>query len=113
MEKDIGRLSKNQDTDIVVRIDDFGGKIGVTIREFVKSDRYTGFTKAGVRISTDNFKAFKDMINSIDENELATMQPSAESVEKSKSFMAKGRQSSFSSNSSKPSPEMSDDETAF
>lgn len=89
MEKDIGRLPKNSDTDIVVRIDDFGGKIGVTIREFVKSERYTGFTKAGVRISTDNFKAFKDMINSIDENELSAMQPSAEAIEKSKKFMEK------------------------
>jgi hypothetical protein len=88
MEKDIGRLTKNQDTEIVVRIDDFGGKIGVTIREFVKSERYTGFTKAGVRISTDNFKAFKEMINSIDEAELAAMAPSAEAVEKSKNFMA-------------------------
>jgi hypothetical protein len=89
MEKDIGRLPKNSDTDVVVRIDDFGGKIGVTIREFVKSERYTGFTKAGVRISTDNFKAFKEMINSIDENELASMQPSAEAIEKSKNFLAK------------------------
>ena len=89
MEKDIGRLTKNSETDIVVRIDDFGGKIGVTIREFVKSERYTGFTKAGVRISTDNFKAFKDMINSIDENELAAMTPSPEAIEKSKNFMAK------------------------
>src|SRR3972149_5002071 len=92
MEKDVGRLQKNQDTDIVVRIDDFGGKIGVTIREFVKSERYTGFTKAGVRISTDNFKAFKDMINSIDEKELEAMKPSEESIEKSKSFMAKKQQ---------------------
>jgi hypothetical protein len=89
MEKDIGRLTKNSETDIVVRIDDFGGKIGVTIREFVKSERYTGFTKAGVRISTDNFKAFKEMINSIDENELAAMTPSEEAIEKSKNFLAK------------------------
>ena len=89
MEKDIGRLTKNSETDIVVRIDDFGGKIGVTIREFVRSERYTGFTKAGVRISTENFKAFKDMINSIDENELAAMSPSEEAIEKSKNFMAK------------------------
>jgi hypothetical protein len=110
MEKDIGRLQKNSDTDIVVRIDDFGGKIGVTIREFVKSERYTGFTKAGVRISTENFKAFKDMINSIDENELAAMKPSEEAIEKSKSFMAKK-----SSQSQPPQQklEVSEDETAF
>lgn len=71
MEKDIGKVPKNQDTDIVLRIDDFGGKRGLTIREFVKSERYTGFTKAGTRIPAEHFKVFKAAINSIDESELA------------------------------------------
>jgi len=79
MEKDIAKIPKNSDTDIVVRIDDFGGKVGVTIREFVKSDRYTGFTKAGTRISAENFSAFKDAINSIDEKELKELQEKAAS----------------------------------
>lgn len=70
-DKDIARLPKNNETEIVVRVDDFGGRRGVTIREFVKSERYTGFTKAGTRISVENFAAFKDAINSIDEAELA------------------------------------------
>ncbi len=70
MEKDIGKIKKNDNTDIVVRIDDFGGRIGLTIREFVTGDRYTGFTKAGTRIPADSFKNFKEMINSIDESEL-------------------------------------------
>jgi hypothetical protein len=67
MEKDIDRIPKNQETDIVIRIDDFGGKPGLTIREFVKSERYTGFTKAGTRIPAEYFKAFKQAINSINE----------------------------------------------
>ena len=70
MEKDIDRIPKNPDTDIIIRIDDFGGKRGVTIREFVKSERYTGFTKAGTRIPVEHFKAFKEAINSINEKEL-------------------------------------------
>ena len=111
MEKDIGRLQKNQDTDIIVRIDDFGGKIGVTIREFVKSERYTGFTKAGVRISTENFRAFKDMINSIDEGELAAMKPSEEAVEKSKNFAAK--RSGAAKPADKKMQEVSEDEMTF
>ena len=37
MEKDIGKIKKNDITDIVVRIDDFGGKKGLTIREIAKS----------------------------------------------------------------------------
>ncbi len=71
MEKDIDRIPKNQETDIVIRVDDFGGRRGLTIREFVKSERYTGFTKAGTRIPAEYFKAFKVAINSIDEKELA------------------------------------------
>lgn len=69
MEKDIDRITKNSETDIVIRIDDFGGKRGLTIREFVKSDKYTGFTKAGTRIPADKFKVFKASINAIDEKD--------------------------------------------
>lgn len=70
MEKDIGKIKKNEITEIVIRIDDFGGKKGLTIREYNTSDRYTGFTKSGTRISAESFKAFKDIINSIDEKDL-------------------------------------------
>ena len=70
MEKDIDRIPKNPDTDIVIRVDEFGGRRGVTIREFWRGERYTGFTKAGTKIPAEHFKAFKAAINSIDENEL-------------------------------------------
>ena len=70
MEKDIGKIKKNDTTDIVVRVDDFGGRRGLTVREFVTSDRYTGFTKAGVRIIGSEFSKFKEMINSISEDEM-------------------------------------------
>ncbi len=75
MEKDIGKLKKNDQTDIVVRVDDFGGKKGLTVREFVTSDRYTGFTKAGVRISASDFPKFKEMINSITEEDMKEVEP--------------------------------------
>jgi len=77
MEKDIGKIKKNDDTNIIIRIDDFGGSPGLTIREFVKSENYTGFTKAGVRIKADNFDEFKKMINSIKPDDLKnkTTQP--------------------------------------
>lgn len=88
MEKDIGKIKKNDITDIVVRIDDFGGKPGLTIREFTTSDRYTGFTKSGTRISQESFKEFKNLINSIDEGEFANMpvseKPKAASPKKPK-----------------------------
>ena len=71
MEKDIGKINKNDTTDIVVRVDDFGGVKGLTVREFVTSDRYTGFTKSGVRILATDFPKFKEMINSITDEDLS------------------------------------------
>ncbi|MBU2562780.1 MAG: hypothetical protein KKF68_03915 [Nanoarchaeota archaeon] len=76
MEKDIGKINKNDMTDIVIRIDDFGGRPGVTIREFVTSERYTGFTKSGVKIAAADFQKFKEMINSITEKDLNSQETS-------------------------------------
>ena len=83
MEKNIGKIKKNDETEIVIRVDDFGGNQGLTIREFVTSEGYTGFTKAGVRIRADKFEDFKKMINSIDPSDLATQteQPKSDNNE--------------------------------
>ncbi len=70
MEKDIGKINKNDMADIVIRIDDFGGRLGLTIREFITSDRYTGFTKSGVKIAAKDFQKFKEMINSISDEDM-------------------------------------------
>lgn len=83
MEKDIGKIKKNDNSDIIIRIDDFGGKRGLTIREFVTSERYTGFTKAGVRISAEDFLKFREMINSISLDEIKE-QPELENQEQPK-----------------------------
>lgn len=107
MEKDIDRITKNAETDIVIRIDDFGGKKGLTIREFVKSDKYSGFTKAGTRIPADKFKIFKAAINSIDEKDL---EGEAES-KPDPNWQAKktAGSSASSSNSEKKQSKVSDD----
>ena len=88
MEKDIGKIKKNDNTDIIIRVDDFGGKIGVTIREFTNDQRtgYKGFTKAGTRIVSESFQEFKDMINSIS---LDGLQPSPEAIAKAQEFRDK------------------------
>jgi hypothetical protein len=70
MDKDVGKIGKNDNTDIIIRIDDFGGKRGLTIREFTKSERYTGFTKSGTRIPVEKFLEFREIINSINLEEL-------------------------------------------
>jgi hypothetical protein len=97
MEKDIDRIAKNQETDIVIRIDDFGGKRGLTIREFVRSDRYSGFTKAGTRIPADKFKQFKAAINMVDEKDLESQAGDAPATPYKP---AQSKQSSFDSSSS-------------
>jgi len=78
MERDIGKIRKNDNTDIVIRVDDFGGRTGVTIREFTNSERYTGFTKSGTRIPAEKFAEFKEMINSISEDDLKPAQEETE-----------------------------------
>jgi len=76
MEKDIGKIKKNENTQIVVRADDFGGKIGLTIREYTTSEKYTGFTKSGTRIPLESLKEFKKMIAGIDEQALEKLNES-------------------------------------
>ncbi|MCK5149865.1 hypothetical protein KAJ87_02975 [Candidatus Pacearchaeota archaeon] len=75
MEKEIGKINKNDTTDILIRVDDFGGRKGLTIREFVTSDRYTGFTKSGVRILSTDFQKFKEMLNSISDEDMRQEEP--------------------------------------
>jgi hypothetical protein len=74
MEKDIGKIKKGEyqgtSTDIVIGIREYNGKVGVDIREFTTSDKYTGPTKKGLRIPADSFQKFKEMINSISPGDL-------------------------------------------
>jgi len=70
MERDVGKIKKNDTADIILRVDNFGGRKGLTIREFITSERYTGFTKAGVKIMAADFPKFKEMIESVTEEDL-------------------------------------------
>ncbi len=65
MEEEIGRIKKNENTDIVIKVDDYGGKKGVSIREYLTSERYTGFTKQGTRIPAEKFEDFRKMIEKV------------------------------------------------
>jgi hypothetical protein len=90
MEKDIGKIRKNDTSEIMIRVDDFGGRKGLTIREFVTSERYTGFTKAGVRILASDFGKFKEMINSVTEEDMADAEGSStEGKESQRTFKPK------------------------
>jgi hypothetical protein len=100
MEKELGKLKKNETTEIIVRVDEYKGKKGLTIREFVTSEKYTGFTKAGTRISPENFFQFREMINSIDSKEFMEVAPLKEKVKKEKKSKEK-KEANLESSSSK------------
>ena len=86
MDKEIGKIKKGEYqgtvTDIVVGVREYNGKVGVDIREFASSEKYTGPTKKGLRIPAENFKDFKKMINSITDEDLVASEPSEASAKK-------------------------------
>ena len=81
MEKEIGKIQKGEYqgtiTEIVVGIKEYNGKIGIDIREFTKSETYTGPTKKGLRIPANKFEDFKSMINSIEPKDLSSQEEPA------------------------------------
>ncbi|MBI2004500.1 transcriptional coactivator p15/PC4 family protein [Candidatus Pacearchaeota archaeon] len=87
MEKDIGKIKKGEYqgtvTEIVVGVREYNGRVGVDIREFASSEKYTGPTKKGLRIPAENFKDFKKMINSITDEDLVASEPSEAPANKS------------------------------
>lgn len=84
MEKEIGRIKKGEYqgtiTEIVVGIKEYNGKVGVDIREFTKSETYTGPTKKGLRIPSESFKEFQRMISLIDPKEFENQEPKQEKL---------------------------------
>lgn len=85
MEKDIGKINKGEYqgtvTDIVIGVREYNGKVGVDIREFVESEKYTGPTKKGLRIPAEHFAKFKEMINSIADEDLKAEEKEEEKPE--------------------------------
>lgn len=65
MEEEAGRVKKNETTDIVIKVDDYGGQKGVTVREYLTSEKYTGFTKQGTRIPAEKWEEFKRLVNKV------------------------------------------------
>lgn len=63
---EIGRMRKNDTTEIVVQKTEYKGSVGIDIREYVTSDRYTGWSKNGIRISIDKWKEFKAILDKVE-----------------------------------------------
>ena len=89
MDKDIGKITKGEFqgtvTDIVVGIREYNGKVGVDIREFVSSEKYTGPTKKGLRIPAESFHKFKEMIDSIKDYDLKSSESGEKKISTKKS----------------------------
>lgn len=63
---EIGRIRKTDTTEIVVQKTEFKGSVGIDIREYVTSDKYTGWSKNGIRISVDKWKEFKAILDKVE-----------------------------------------------
>ncbi len=89
MDKDIGKINKGEYqgtvTEIVVGIREYNGRVGVDIREFTASEKYTGPTKKGLRIPAEKFQEFKEMINSIKIEDLKASENAEEKTPAKKS----------------------------
>jgi len=66
MEQEFGRIKKSETTELVVRRTEFRGSAGSNIREYVTSDRYTGWSKNGIRIPVDQWLSFKKILDEIE-----------------------------------------------
>lgn len=65
MEEEIGRIRKNESTEVVIRKTEFRGSVGVDIREYLTSERYTGWSKNGVRIPIELWEEFKAILDRV------------------------------------------------
>ena len=59
---DIGRIQKGDNAAVVVRVDEYKGIAGLTIREHIETDSYTGFTKRGNRIALSDLDEFLKLV---------------------------------------------------
>jgi hypothetical protein len=66
---EVGRIRKNDTTEIVVQKTEFRGSVGIDIREYVTSERYTGWSKNGIRIPVEKWKDFKEILNKVESAE--------------------------------------------
>jgi|LAHQ01.1.fsa_nt_gb hypothetical protein len=66
MEQEFGRIRKSDTTELVVRRTEFRGSVGIDIREFVTSERYTGWSKNGIRIPVEQWRSFREILDKIE-----------------------------------------------
>jgi len=63
---EIGRLRKNDTTEIVVQKTEYRGSVGIDLREYVTSEKYTGWSKNGIRVPVEKWKDFKEILDRVE-----------------------------------------------
>jgi hypothetical protein len=63
---EIGRLKKNDTTEIVVQKTEYRGSVGIDLREYVTSEKYTGWSKNGIRVPVEKWKDFKEILDRVE-----------------------------------------------
>ncbi len=53
--EEIGRIARQDSSDIVVRTSKFKGVTYIDIRNWIKTDKYTGWSKKGIAIREQDF----------------------------------------------------------
>lgn len=57
-ERELGRFFRNAQSEIVFRVSVYRGKPRFDIREYVNSDSFQGFTKAGINLGFEQIDDF-------------------------------------------------------
>ena len=78
---EIGRLRKNETTEVVVQKTEFHGSVGIDIREYVTSERYTGWSKNGIRIPVEKWQDFKEILDNVDKADKADKSDNVDKVD--------------------------------
>jgi rhodanese-related sulfurtransferase len=66
---EIGRMRKKDTTEIAVQKTEYRGAVGIDVREYVTSERYTGWSKNGIRIPVEKWPDFEAILDSMDREE--------------------------------------------
>ncbi len=63
--KEVSRMEKGVDAELVFSLTNFRGRLYFDIREFVKRENYEGYTKKGIRLDVEFYEDFKKMIEAV------------------------------------------------
>ena len=63
----MGTISLAKDSEVIFYLDSYKNKRYANIRKFIKSDKYTGPTKQGIKISQQGINAIYEVLNKLPE----------------------------------------------